>query len=216
MTSTTHFQPCKVVYNFINDSPGLRTQSFVFCHWDHLGNERPAFTFTCTFYSLPIHIWFHMISGFSPYLGTKFHTSHTAKSTLEFLMNWLLNVNVLWGCKYIVLEANPLFLSFCGRPNYPVFVKTFSLLVLLILILLILVKKFIPQKLFHRCKYCSENNMNKLGLLVSRGLGVKKEQQSNRLPHISINSKENCTALNYRCSVLISSSQTITSHGPKY
>ena len=44
----------------------------------------------------PILIRFHVMGGSSRHLGTKFHTSHTANSTLDFLMNWLLNVNVLY------------------------------------------------------------------------------------------------------------------------
>ena len=43
----------------------------------------------------PIHVWFHVMASFSCLFGAKFHTSHTASSTLEFPMNWLLNVNVL-------------------------------------------------------------------------------------------------------------------------
>ena len=52
------FQPRKVVGNSVNDSPCLRTQLLVFCHWDHLGNEQPVFAFTCTFY---YHAYTHMI-----------------------------------------------------------------------------------------------------------------------------------------------------------
>ena len=94
-TSIAHSQPHEVVDNSVNDSPYLRTQQLCFCHRTHLGKERPALAFMCTFY-YPAYM--HLISRdgqFSPYLGTKFHTSHTANSTLEFLINWLLNVNVL-------------------------------------------------------------------------------------------------------------------------
>ena len=59
MTSTTHFQLRKVVDNFVRDSPCLRTQPLVFSHRGHLGNERPAFAFTCTFY---YQAYAHMIS----------------------------------------------------------------------------------------------------------------------------------------------------------
>ena len=47
-----HFQPCKVVDNSVKDSPCLRTQPSLFCHWGHLHvrNEQPALAFTCTFY----------------------------------------------------------------------------------------------------------------------------------------------------------------------
>ena len=40
-------------------------------------------------------MWFHVTGGVSHYLPAKFHTLRTANSTLEFLMNWLLNVNAL-------------------------------------------------------------------------------------------------------------------------
>ena len=58
-TSTTHFQPHSVVDNSVSDSPHSRTQLLAFGHRGHLGNERPAFTYTCTFY---YHTYTHMIS----------------------------------------------------------------------------------------------------------------------------------------------------------
>ena len=94
-TSTTHFQRRRVVDNSVSDSPRSRTQPLAFSHSGNLGNERPAFAFTCTFY---YHAYTRMVSRdrrFTRYLGTKFHTSHTANSTLQFQMNWLLNVNAL-------------------------------------------------------------------------------------------------------------------------
>ena len=43
-----------------------------------------------------------------------------------------------------------------------------------IILILILVKKFIPRKLIHGCRYCSINNTNELRLLVSSAFWVKK------------------------------------------
>ena len=77
----------------------------------------------------------------------------------------------MYMCKCIALESYTCFCLFCGSPNYVCFLKTFSLLVLI----LILVKKFISQQLIHGYRYCSINNPSKMRLLVSRAFWVKKE-----------------------------------------
>ena len=58
-TSATLFQQHKVVENSVNDSRCSRTQPLVFGNRGHLGNQWPAFAFTCTFY---YHAYAHMIS----------------------------------------------------------------------------------------------------------------------------------------------------------
>ena len=69
---------------------------------------------------MPIRMRLHVMGGYSRYLCAKFHTLHTANSTLEFLGNWLLNVNIL----YLWISAFDYFLS-CGDGKHTLHIAPF-------------------------------------------------------------------------------------------
>ena len=70
---------------------------------------------------------------------------------------------------------------FCGSPNYPVFPKTFSLLVFLIL-----VKQFIPRQRI----FCFINNTNELRLVANSAFFGGKIRQGDKLPYSYIHDFE--------------------------
>ena len=87
----------QIVDNTVNVGPCLRTRPLVFCHHGHLEkndlqSRSPAGSITIP---TSVHAYdFTWWAVFSLQLCTKFHTSHAAISKVDFLTNWLLNVNV--------------------------------------------------------------------------------------------------------------------------
>ena len=94
--SITFIQLWNLIKTFVNNAPCLRGWSLIFQRCGHLVRNFVHTPSRAHSIHTHIYMWFHVTGGFSRFLAAKLKMPHTANSTPEFLMNWLLNVNALF------------------------------------------------------------------------------------------------------------------------